>query len=62
VLIGVDDIAAGVGQEGADPGDQPRSIGAGEEQPRCRKLGDTRIMAGKGAAAGSVTGVGIIDA
>jgi len=34
VLIGVDDVAAGVGEEAADGGDQAGPIGAGEQQTR----------------------------
>jgi hypothetical protein len=34
VLIGVDDVAAGVGEEAADGSDQPGAIGTGEEQAR----------------------------
>ena len=36
VLVGVDDVEPGLGEEAADGGDQPRPVGAGEEQPRCR--------------------------
>jgi hypothetical protein len=34
VLIGVDDVAAGVGEEATDGGDQTRLIGTSEEQAR----------------------------
>jgi hypothetical protein len=34
VLVGVDDVAAGLGEEAADRGDQPRPVGTGEEQAR----------------------------
>jgi len=34
VLIGVEDVAPGIGKEAADGGDQPGSVGAGEEQSR----------------------------
>jgi hypothetical protein len=34
VLVGVDDVAAGVGEEAADRGDQPGLVRAGEEQAR----------------------------
>ena len=36
VLVGVDDVEPGVGEEAADRGDQPRPVGAGEQQARCR--------------------------
>jgi hypothetical protein len=32
VLVGVDDVAAGLGEKAADGGDQAGLIGAGEEQ------------------------------
>jgi hypothetical protein len=48
VLVGVEDVEAGVGEEAADGGDQPRTVGAGEEQSRCRALGDPRIIAAGG--------------
>jgi hypothetical protein len=32
VLVGVDDVQPGVGEEAADPRDQPRAVGAGEKQ------------------------------
>jgi heavy metal translocating P-type ATPase len=34
VLVGVDDVEAGVGEEAADRGDQPRPVRAGEQQAR----------------------------
>jgi hypothetical protein len=34
VLIGIDDVAPGVGEEAADGGDQARPVGTGEEQAR----------------------------
>jgi len=34
MLVGVNDVAAGVGEKAADGGDQPRLIGAGEQQAR----------------------------
>jgi hypothetical protein len=48
VLVGIDDVEAGVGEEAADRGDQPRPVRAGEQQARCRVLGDARIMPGEG--------------
>jgi len=49
VLIGVDDVATGVGEEAADRRDQPRLIGAGEQQARGGGLagdaGDDRLFA-----------------
>jgi hypothetical protein len=45
VLVGVDDVAAGVGEEAADRGDQSRLIGAGEEQARrMRAANDAEII------------------
>jgi hypothetical protein len=46
VLVGVDDVEAGVGEEAADRGDQARPVRAGEQQARCGVLGDARIMPG----------------
>jgi hypothetical protein len=47
MLVGVDDVAAGIGKEVADRGDQPGLIGAGEEQPRGGGLtGDREMIAG----------------
>ena len=34
VLVGVDDVEPGVGEEAADGRDQPRPVGAGEQQAR----------------------------
>ena len=46
VLVGVDDVAAGVGEEAADRGDQPGLVGAGEQQARGRGLaGDAGMIA-----------------
>jgi len=45
VLIGVDDVESGRGEEAADRGDQARLVGAGEQQARCRQLGDRRMIA-----------------
>ena len=46
VLVGVDDVAAGVGEEAADRGDQPRLIRAGEQQARGGGLaGDAGMIA-----------------
>jgi hypothetical protein len=47
VLIGVDDVAPGLGEEAADGGDQAGLIGAGEEQARGGWLaGDRAMIAG----------------
>jgi hypothetical protein len=40
MLVRVDDVEARVGEEAADAGDQPRPVRAGEEQSRCRVIGD----------------------
>ena len=45
VLVGVDDVEPGLGEEATDRGDQPRPVGAGEQQARCRVLGDRQIIA-----------------
>jgi hypothetical protein len=46
VLVGVDDVQPGVGEEAADGGDQPRPVGAGEQQARCGGVvGDAGMMA-----------------
>jgi hypothetical protein len=34
VLVGVDDVEAGFGEEAADRGDQAGPVGAGEQQSR----------------------------
>jgi hypothetical protein len=34
VLVGVDDVEAGLGEEAADGGDQAGSVGTGEQQAR----------------------------
>jgi hypothetical protein len=45
VLIGVEDVAAGLGEEAADGGDQPGLIGAGEKQARGGRLaGDAGMI------------------
>jgi hypothetical protein len=44
VLVGVDDVEPGVGEEAADPRDQARSVRAGEQQSGCLVAGDRRIM------------------
>jgi hypothetical protein len=44
VLVGVDDVEAGIGEEAADRGDQPRPVRAGQQQARCRVLRDPCIM------------------
>jgi len=51
VLVGVDDVESGVGEEAADRGDQTRLVGAGEQQARCRRLGDPNIIARTGRTA-----------
>jgi len=38
VLVGVDDVAPGIGKEAADRGDQTGLVGAGEQQARGRGL------------------------
>jgi hypothetical protein len=45
MLVGVDDVETGIGEEAADGGDQPRAVGAGEKQPGCGGDGDRRMMA-----------------
>jgi hypothetical protein len=46
VLVGVDDVEAGLGEEAADRGDQPRPVGAGEQQARGgRVAGDAGMIA-----------------
>jgi hypothetical protein len=44
VLVGVDDVEAGIGEEAADRSDQARPVWAGKQQTRCRVLRDLRIM------------------
>jgi hypothetical protein len=44
VLIGIDDVEAGLGEEAADRGDQAGSVGAGEQESCCRRLGDAPII------------------
>jgi hypothetical protein len=51
VLVGVDDIEPGVGEEAADGGDQPRPVGAGEQQAGCGLVGDPPMMAVAGVFA-----------
>jgi len=54
VLIGVDDVATGVGEEAADGSDQTRLIGTGEEQAGGGgSVVDARMIAA--AAAGSLS-------
>jgi hypothetical protein len=56
VLVGVDDVATGVGKEAADGGDQAGPIGAGEQQARGGDLaGDGGMIAG--LPAGSLSNV-----
>jgi hypothetical protein len=47
VLVGVDDVEPGLSEEATDRGDQPGAVRAGEQQARCRLLGDPRIMPGR---------------
>jgi hypothetical protein len=44
VLVGVDDVEPGLGEEAADRGNQPGPVRTGEQQARCRLLGDLRII------------------
>ena len=44
VLVGVDDVEPGLGEEAADRGDQTRPVGAGKQQARCRRFGDRPII------------------
>jgi hypothetical protein len=47
VLVGVDDVAPGVGEEAADGGDQAGLVGTGEQQARGGGLaGDGGMIAG----------------
>jgi hypothetical protein len=45
VLVGIDDVEPGIGEEAADRGDQPRPVRAGEEKSRCGLLGNLPMMA-----------------
>jgi hypothetical protein len=45
VLIGIDDVESGLGEEAADRRDQARLIGAGKQQTGCRSLGDPSMIA-----------------
>jgi hypothetical protein len=55
VLVGVDDVAAGVGEEAADGSDQAGLIGAGKEQSGGGGLAvDARIIAGLAARSLSI--------
>jgi hypothetical protein len=47
VLVGVDDVEARVGEEAADRGDQTGAVGAGEQEARCRLVGDEAMMAAR---------------
>jgi hypothetical protein len=54
VLVGVDDVAAGIGEEAADGGDQAGPIGAGKQQARGGgSVVDARMIAA--GAAGSLS-------
>jgi hypothetical protein len=44
VLVGVDDVETRLGEETTDSGDQAGPIRTGEEQARCRRLGDLLII------------------
>jgi len=44
VLVGVDDVEAGIGEEAADGGDQARPVRAGEQQARCLGIRDPPII------------------
>jgi hypothetical protein len=44
VLVGVDDVEPGLGEEAAHRRDQPRPVRTGEQQPRCSRLRDPRII------------------
>jgi hypothetical protein len=44
VLVGIDDVEPGRGEEAADRGDQAGPVGAGEQQAGCRRLGDLSII------------------
>jgi hypothetical protein len=44
VLVGVDDVEAGIGEEAADRCDQSRPVRAGKQQARCRVLRDPCMM------------------
>jgi hypothetical protein len=59
VLIGVDDVATGIGEEAADGGDQTGLIGADEQQARGGDLaGDGGMIAGLPAGSLSMVEVG----
>ena len=45
VLVGVDDVEAGIGEEAADRGDQPGAVRAGEQQAGGRPFRHRRIIA-----------------
>jgi hypothetical protein len=47
VLVGIDDVEAGLGEEATHGGDQPGPVGAGEQQARCRVLRESLIIAGR---------------
>jgi hypothetical protein len=62
VLVGVDDVASGIGEEAADRGDQPGLIGAGEEKARGGGLTvDAGMIACRSAESRSETQAGICD-
>ncbi len=66
MLVGIDDVEAGVGKEAADGGDQARAVGTGEQQARCRGMaGDAGMMAAEAMtriARTAVAGLGSFDA
>ena len=62
VLVGVDDVEIGIGEEAADGGDQAGPVGAGEEQPRCQMLVfDRRIIAQDPAEVPARQGSGLVQ-
>jgi hypothetical protein len=62
VLIGIDDVATGVGKEAADGGDQTGPIGAGKQQARSGDLaGDGGMIAGLLAGSLSIVEAGTCD-
>jgi hypothetical protein len=62
VLIGIDDVAPGLGEEAADSGDQAGLIGAGKEQAGGGGLaGDRAMIAGFRARSLSSIQVGTRD-
>jgi hypothetical protein len=59
VLVGIDDVATGVGEKAADGSDQTGPIGAGKQQARGGDLvGDGGMIAGLPAGSLSMIEVG----